>query len=227
MSKTKIDYKKLKDLVNKVKNWADERNLISKENIVSQYNYIHLELTELYEAVKLKEKINTITPETPEFTFRIGNVIGYYDLTMPPDLRFLILYFDDSDFGDENKYLTKDALLSLIENEIIDGYGDTMVTLINMSYCDSLIAQQHFNMIFNEDFIKAYCIEKAYYSTLEDLQNFRYYTLKRDSWFPECFAKFAALTSRQGHDPIKCLEHAYNEIKDRKGKIIDGDFVKE
>ena len=28
-------------------------------------------------------------------------------------------------------------------------------------------------------------------------------------------------------DPTTCLEQAYNEIKDRKGKMVDGKFVKE
>lgn len=31
----------------------------------------------------------------------------------------------------------------------------------------------------------------------------------------------------QGVDFVECLEGAYNEIKDRKGKLIDGKFVKE
>ena len=28
-------------------------------------------------------------------------------------------------------------------------------------------------------------------------------------------------------DPVNCLESAYNKIKDRKGKTIDGQFIKE
>jgi len=28
-------------------------------------------------------------------------------------------------------------------------------------------------------------------------------------------------------DPTKCLEHAWNEIKDRKGKTENGVFIKE
>ena len=30
-----------------------------------------------------------------------------------------------------------------------------------------------------------------------------------------------------GLDPVDCLEHSYNEIKDRKGMMINGKFVKE
>lgn len=35
------------------------------------------------------------------------------------------------------------------------------------------------------------------------------------------------LCSQLGLDFIKCVESAYNEIKDRKGKLINGVFVKE
>lgn len=35
------------------------------------------------------------------------------------------------------------------------------------------------------------------------------------------------LALQLGLDIDQCLDHAYNEIKDRKGKIIDGTFVKE
>jgi hypothetical protein len=31
----------------------------------------------------------------------------------------------------------------------------------------------------------------------------------------------------QGIDFVECVESAYNVIKDRKGKLIDGKFVKE
>ena len=35
------------------------------------------------------------------------------------------------------------------------------------------------------------------------------------------------LSKQLGLDPTECLEHAWNEIKDRKGKTIDGTFIKE
>ncbi len=36
-----------------------------------------------------------------------------------------------------------------------------------------------------------------------------------------------ALCRSMNLDPVECLEHSYNEIKDRKGRMIDGVFVKE
>lgn len=36
-----------------------------------------------------------------------------------------------------------------------------------------------------------------------------------------------AIAGKLGYDFVDCFELAYNEIKDRKGKWIDGTFVKE
>lgn len=36
-----------------------------------------------------------------------------------------------------------------------------------------------------------------------------------------------SISEQLGLDFNKCVEYAYNEIKDRKGKLIDGTFVKE
>ena len=35
------------------------------------------------------------------------------------------------------------------------------------------------------------------------------------------------LSKQLGLDPTECLESAWNEIKDRKGKTVDGTFIRE
>ena len=35
------------------------------------------------------------------------------------------------------------------------------------------------------------------------------------------------LSQQLGYDPVKCLEVAYNEIKNRTGKTINGTFIKD
>jgi NTP pyrophosphatase (non-canonical NTP hydrolase) len=35
------------------------------------------------------------------------------------------------------------------------------------------------------------------------------------------------LSEQLGYDPVKCLELAYNEIKNRTGKTINGTFIKD
>lgn len=34
------------------------------------------------------------------------------------------------------------------------------------------------------------------------------------------------LSEQLGYDPVKCLQVAYNEISNRKGKTVDGVFIK-
>lgn len=43
----------------------------------------------------------------------------------------------------------------------------------------------------------------------------------------DCAVVLIILAEQLGHDFDKCLESAYNEIKDRKGKTIGGNFIKE
>jgi len=54
--------------------------------------------------------------------------------------------------------------------------------------------------------IPSYCQQGAYYSL-----------------FRACME----LTTENGYTPEECLRHAYNEIKDRKGKFVNGSFIKE
>ena len=43
----------------------------------------------------------------------------------------------------------------------------------------------------------------------------------------DVFVTLIILSLLTHRDPVKCLEHSYNEIKGRKGKMIEGVFVKE
>jgi len=43
----------------------------------------------------------------------------------------------------------------------------------------------------------------------------------------DSFVTLIILSAQLNLDPAECLQHAYNEIADRKGKTIDGVFVKE
>lgn len=43
----------------------------------------------------------------------------------------------------------------------------------------------------------------------------------------DSFVTLIILSAQLNLDPVECLQHAYNEIADRKGKTIDGVFVKE
>ena len=43
----------------------------------------------------------------------------------------------------------------------------------------------------------------------------------------DCVVVLTILAAQNGLDIVECIASAYNEIKDRKGKMVDGIFVKE
>ena len=43
----------------------------------------------------------------------------------------------------------------------------------------------------------------------------------------DCMVVLAIIARQHNLTVTECLEHAYNDIKDRKGQMIDGVFVKE
>ena len=43
----------------------------------------------------------------------------------------------------------------------------------------------------------------------------------------DCMVVLIIMANQLGRTPRQCLEHAYNDIKDRKGRMINGVFVKE
>jgi len=43
----------------------------------------------------------------------------------------------------------------------------------------------------------------------------------------DCFVVLIILANQLGHDLDKCLEMAYDEIKDRTGQTISGNFIKD
>ncbi len=43
----------------------------------------------------------------------------------------------------------------------------------------------------------------------------------------DCFVVLIILAKQLGMTPEQCLQHAYDDIKDRKGKMIDGVFIKD
>lgn len=50
--------------------------------------------------------------------------------------------------------------------------------------------------------------------------------LQKDS-IGDVVVTLICISQQLGHDFTECLEIAYNDIKDRKGKLINGVFVKE
>lgn len=108
--------------------------------------------------------------------------------------------------------------------EVIDGIGDTYVTLI-------IICQQ-----LDIDFPELANEPPNYFRYLgiapEAINRIVSGVAKSDKYSVEEGASMTlgaleCLIEQYGTTPIECLSIAYDEIKDRKGRMIDGVFVKE
>lgn len=55
----------------------------------------------------------------------------------------------------------------------------------------------------------------------------RFHTLDMKDAIGDTFVALIGLCNHLGLTPEECIEYAYNEIKDRKGKIVNGNFVKD
>lgn len=53
------------------------------------------------------------------------------------------------------------------------------------------------------------------------------YELRETPFFYGLFFELKGFAEQAGYNFTECLEHSYNEIKDRKGRIINNVFVKE
>ena len=106
-------------------------------------------------------------------------------------------------------YIAKD-----IEN-LVSEIGDVFVTLIITAACKG---ETPFNKI-------AYDYEK-------EKQSFEYYTERFENMFLYYKLEYLAAVIQQfaydcGFTPEQCLFAAYQKIKNRTGKTVDGEFVKD
>jgi len=122
---------------------------------------------------------------------------------------------------------TCDAIIKREKNgdtDIIDGFGDIIVTLIvlcNMKGC-----------LYNESSSEIVCDKSEFADLIYSLSNVCHYVGEADE---EQFSiGMAFLTANLygyiqafGFTPEQCLEAAYSEIKDRKGVTVNGTFIKD
>lgn len=109
-------------------------------------------------------------------------------------------------------------------DEVIDGIGDTYVTLIILCKQIDINFMKEFNetprfleyeVIFNESINQ---LASGIAKGNKQLANMG---------VTKTLIALEALTENYEVTPEQCLSVAYNEIKDRRGKMIDGVFVKE
>lgn len=115
------------------------------------------------------------------------------------------------EFGELNKAIGKNDL-----EQIKDGIGDAQICLI--ARCEL----KKIKVDYSEDFKKVRSLEN---DEIEILLGIITENCYNKEWVSISFLEYLAHSF--GFKKWECLEYAYNEIKDRKGKLINRTFVKD
>jgi hypothetical protein len=119
----------------------------------------------------------------------------------------------------------KDAVL----NEIKDGIGDVCVTLIIGGQMQQMIPQPDMELTTDKsnldlmDEVAEYVLEAA---PLLKMHTYLSVTQIVDK-FEGILFRLKLIASRFGWTLEECLECAWDEINDRKGRMVNGEFVRE
>lgn len=119
---------------------------------------------------------------------------------------------------------TAAAILSKDIPKIKDGFGDIAVTIVLYGYQKFNINPEKlasFISLSDTDF------NHICHTTLFMANVHRFEThYGSDRYILRALASLNDFSQSEGYDLLECLELAYNEIKNRKGKTINGNFVK-
>ena len=117
----------------------------------------------------------------------------------------------------KNEKLTKDSI------------GDCAVVIVGLVLLSKLdvdsIFEESKNVIKN-DVMTSFAYANTCISNIQAQQHLRLMTLRRKT-LTLLIGHLKSISNALGYDFEECFELAYQEIKDRKGKWIDGTFVKE
>ena len=125
---------------------------------------------------------------------------------------------------------TAGAYLKREGDDVIDGVGDICVTLIILS--KQLGLQHNFKAAFDAR-VPQYANPVTYlFEIAGEIKNISDRLINEQGEFGgfpifESVRNLIGFCDHIGHDLEFCLDRAYNEIKDRTGKKIDGVFVKD
>lgn len=115
---------------------------------------------------------------------------------------------------------------------IKDSIGDCFVvlTIIN-AQCRNESTETNANqshLLEPTGHFGAHSIDEALLRAAAKIGNFANKTTPPDDWDVNCLSNYLFLVSKMANlDFWDCVQHAYDQIKDRKGKMINGVFVKE
>lgn len=168
------------DYIEKILDWAEERNLLTQGDVFMQLEISREENSELTKAITKYEK---------------GNAQAY--------------------------------------DEIKDAIGDVYVTLVVASEIRGLPVHEIFKNViflkFNSYHWQHYTellrgLDWELYLDCVNDHSQRYET-------PELLSRYVdllnAIATKYDFTLVECIDYAYNQIKERTGKIVDGTFVKD
>ena len=116
----------------------------------------------------------------------------------------------------KNEQLTKDSI------------GDCAVVIVGLVLLIKADVQEIFDEVFSNEYYAIECL--AFLNrTISNIQLSNGFTDKDLYIFDLTRSIYwlKSISNALGYDFEECFELAYNEIKDRKGRWIDGSFVKE
>lgn len=176
--------------------------------------------------MKVKDLIMELIYENPDaevkcVTYENKNVDAK---EFPLNIRTL----EDYDYGDYVDIVLDDLELARFNNDL--NFEDLRKKVIAWGEGKNLIHQE----IAEKQFLKF--IEEVFeFKTESDLKNYMWdagiayadVTEPMALEMGDIFVTLIILCEQIGLNPIKCLDMAYEKIKDRKGKTINGVFIKE
>lgn len=111
--------------------------------------------------------------------------------------------------------------------EIKDAIGDIFISLVSLSLQDekTTVKLSHFNNYVHDVKVEMNELLKSICKLQEMLIEKDYYRLKNHS--QSIIIIINGIAIKYGFTLKDCVEYAYNNIKDRKGSIVNGMYVKE
>jgi NTP pyrophosphatase (non-canonical NTP hydrolase) len=138
------------------------------------------------------------------------------------------------------------ALAKQNTEDLKDGIGDVFVTLIVLSKQVGYSLHSQMTSSCSIEELEGFYVKSTGKARAENLNKFLFDCFASYGKLTECFGYEAAIDASsialgavdlghavlrfavtKGLNPVECLEVAYNEIKDRTGRTVDGVFVKD
>lgn len=166
--------------IEKILDWAEERNLLTQGDVFMQLEKSREENSELTKAITKYEKGNAQAYD--EIKDAIGDV--YVTLVVASDIHGLPVYeiFKNVKFREYDSY-----------------HWQRYTNLLRVYDCEL-----YFSCVYEDS---------PRYNTPEILNNYIDF--------------LNSVAVEYNFTLVECIEYAYNQIKERTGKIIDGTFVKD